>query len=337
MNAHRLHRTLHHILALSIAAAGCSTTDTEDFDPVACDNNGGPDYLSALKLTPPVDYMERRQFASEVSATDPSFIVVQTSGTKCASAGDKAACEAAIAAATSTTGLRELGGCVQICQVGYLVVNRGDDVSVIATKDALLKLIDPVDSPADAVLAASLGGYDIACGDRAQSGVRSAGDHYEVVAQRNMGDCPIQVIRSVVEVGRDAQLKELESEVVGSAGCIGRRPAGLRGRRAAATSPSAAYWSSVAHLEAASVYAFATLARELAHHGGPPELIRDALCAMKDEARHASVTKRLARRYGGSTPRPRIERHPVRSLEAVALENAVEGCVGETFGALLGA
>jgi hypothetical protein len=43
----------------------------------------------------------------------------------------------------------------------------------------------------------------------------------------------------------------------------------------------------------------------------------------------------LARRCGARPQAARIEARPVRSLEAIAIENAAEGCVRETFGALL--
>src|ERR1019366_7023529 len=33
---------------------------------------------------------------------------------------------------------------------------------------------------------------------------------------------------------------------------------------------------------------------------------------------------------------PWVDRHPVRALEAVAIDNAVEGCIRETYGALVG-
>jgi hypothetical protein len=39
---------------------------------------------------------------------------------------------------------------------------------------------------------------------------------------------------------------------------------------------------------------------------------------------------------GGKPGRLRVERRPVRSLEAVAIDNAVEGCIRETYGALVG-
>jgi hypothetical protein len=50
--------------------------------------------------------------------------------------------------------------------------------------------------------------------------------------------------------------------------------------------------------------------------------------------RHARTMARFARRYGAVVPR--LKRRPARarSLEEVAVENAIEGCVRETFGAL---
>jgi hypothetical protein len=43
----------------------------------------------------------------------------------------------------------------------------------------------------------------------------------------------------------------------------------------------------------------------------------------------------MARRFGGSAPAPRVRAMPLRPLSEVALDNAVEGCVRETFGALV--
>jgi predicted nucleic acid-binding protein len=50
---------------------------------------------------------------------------------------------------------------------------------------------------------------------------------------------------------------------------------------------------------------------------------------------HAHVTGALARRHGSQPRTPRIEAYAVRSLESIARENAVEGCVRETYGALV--
>jgi len=43
----------------------------------------------------------------------------------------------------------------------------------------------------------------------------------------------------------------------------------------------------------------------------------------------------MARRFGGVPVAARVDEVPARALAAVALENAVEGCVRETFGALV--
>jgi hypothetical protein len=91
----------------------------------------------------------------------------------------------------------------------------------------------------------------------------------------------------------------------------------------------------MARLEAASVFAFRELRVELRAHGAPRALVRAAERAARDETRHARATRALARRYGANVPPPVVERRPVRSLEAIALDNATEGCVRETFGALV--
>jgi hypothetical protein len=91
----------------------------------------------------------------------------------------------------------------------------------------------------------------------------------------------------------------------------------------------------MARLEAASVDAFRHLRRELVAHGAPRRLVRAAERAARDEVRHARLASALARRYGGSPIPAHVAPGPVRSLEAMAAENAVEGCVREAFGALL--
>jgi rubrerythrin len=117
---------------------------------------------------------------------------------------------------------------------------------------------------------------------------------------------------------------------------VGRRPTGLaRARKRRAASVLGSYFASAAHLEAASVHAFERLAVELEAHGAPASLVRAARRSACDEVRHARVTSRLARRFGGEPASVRVRAPRARSLAAVALENAIEGCVRETFGALV--
>ena len=113
------------------------------------------------------------------------------------------------------------------------------------------------------------------------------------------------------------------------ADATGRRPAGLDRLGPTAT------FAELARLETASIEAFRRLRRELAPRGAPRSLLRRCSRAARDEVRHARVTRALARRHGQPFEAPRIAPAAPRSLESLAVENAVEGCVRETFGALL--
>lgn len=91
----------------------------------------------------------------------------------------------------------------------------------------------------------------------------------------------------------------------------------------------------MAEEEAAAVTAFAWLAEDLEEHGLDEALAARARRASADEIRHFRALSRAARRAGGE-PRPhRAGVRASRSLVAVALENAVEGCVREAAGAAL--
>ncbi len=89
----------------------------------------------------------------------------------------------------------------------------------------------------------------------------------------------------------------------------------------------------MAELEAISVAAFERLARELTSFGAPAALVTRARSAAVDERRHARMMGLLAR-DAGAPPQPEgAVPLRARTLFEVALENAVEGCVYETYGA----
>jgi len=117
--------------------------------------------------------------------------------------------------------------------------------------------------------------------------------------------------------------------------CTGRRPAGLLESDPARGPLLGAHFAEMARLEAASVDAFRHLRRELIAHGAPRRLVRAAERAARDEIRHTRMTSALARRHGCAALAPVVEQRPVRDIEAIAVENAVEGCVREAFGALV--
>jgi hypothetical protein len=117
----------------------------------------------------------------------------------------------------------------------------------------------------------------------------------------------------------------------------GRRPKQWRRRVDCAQGRGALglYLAHMAAEEAASVHAFEDLHRDLVRLGAPSELREASGRAVGDELRHARVVGHLARRFGARTvhrpPRPRAG----GDIESFARDNAVEGCVRETYGALL--
>jgi hypothetical protein len=118
--------------------------------------------------------------------------------------------------------------------------------------------------------------------------------------------------------------------------CLGGRGhASLRSDgRTRAGSPIGRWAATCAHAEAASVPAFLGLARELMAHGAPSALRDRALDAAREEVAHARMMSRIAGRHGATVQQPRFDRLEVRDLETIATENAVEGCVRETWAAL---
>jgi hypothetical protein len=115
--------------------------------------------------------------------------------------------------------------------------------------------------------------------------------------------------------------------------CTGRRPLGHH--EVEVKTLSVGSWLAVhAHLEGASVLAFDELATWLEQQGAPVERIRRCRAAARDEERHAACIGALARRAGESVPQVTCDAPP-DELFAVALHNAVEGCVREAFAAIV--
>ena len=117
--------------------------------------------------------------------------------------------------------------------------------------------------------------------------------------------------------------------------CIGgRRPRGFveppcRSRLAGA------WLARIATVEAASVTAFARLVRLLEKYEAPARFVAEARRAILDEIVHARLVARLAWRRGAVVDVPAIAERPEPTLFELARENAIEGQVAETFGALL--
>jgi hypothetical protein len=122
------------------------------------------------------------------------------------------------------------------------------------------------------------------------------------------------------------------------AGCIGRLHDTARAPTCASLRTGAAeYLARAAALEAASVEAFERVGEDLEHFGAPRDLIDAAKRAATEETEHARLVSDLARSFGGSPASPPPPTRAAHDRRAFAIENAVEGCVRETFGAALAA
>lgn len=102
----------------------------------------------------------------------------------------------------------------------------------------------------------------------------------------------------------------------------------------------AMHWARIGAAEFASVAGFQRFAMDLLANGAPPEWMLQAQRAAQDEIRHARLAFTLASAFAGTPIGPAALDLPAaipihRSLEALALSTAVEGCTLETLSACL--
>lgn len=352
----RFHEALRAIVASSVASGALACgggVDRTGLELAACVEGGEP--LVGVVPVTPADYVEIRAEAGG-PLDDPGQR--RSRGARCATAADAPKCEADYAAVRflETDG-RLFRQSVDTAPREIVVVTDASGVRVLRTPDEVKAWLGPIDAPADAIARVELEGYTVACGDVERGAVGASGGGFRVLATRITSSCdPVDTTEYLLEVSRDGAVRVAEEALVESESgvCIGRRPEGLApSRRGRARGPSgaggaggagapssedraAAWLAEVARLEAASVASFERLAAELEAFGAPSELVARARAAAADELRHAALVGALAERRGACVEAPAIAPFRPRSLEPFALENAVEGCVLETFGALVG-
>jgi rubrerythrin len=321
-----------------VGAGGCSQRiSPADFSETVC-RNGVYTPLEGLTLPAGTDFVALREEDDTFPGQPPPSAAPTTlasTGTACATATDRTACTTALDALRSDAGWVNNRFGNEIPRHRYVVFTRGSTVSSIPTVDALAAFLAPIDAPAEAALLASERGYRILCDG---NNLRRVGEGFELRVQtghtcgRGTG-----IDHHVVAIDRAGALTVRETVRVedGDPNCvIGRR---VEGVALPADGPSRSlgeYLARAAALEAASVPAFERLGRELRALGAPAGLVRAAERSAREEVRHATVTAREASRFGGALTDVTVPPLPVRDAFAVALENAVEGCVRETFGAL---
>ncbi|MDO9015971.1 MAG: ferritin-like domain-containing protein [Myxococcales bacterium] len=336
--AARLRRIFRAALSLSLAgAAGCARRiSPDDFESNVCTAGA---FLPLVGATPstPVDHLTLRSEYETFGGPPPTppFGTIASSGVACATATDPAACAAALAMARPGVGWAAPSSGFVAPERRYVVYTRGDVVEAIGSLDALARFLGPIDVEAEAAWLASERGYRLLC-DGPNARRTSTGFALRVETGQTCGE-GTGIDEHVVTVSSTGELAVVETVRVrdGDPNCvIGRRTDGADPGDAPATRTLGEYLARAAALEAASVHAFVRLGRELRAFGAPEALARAADRSARDEVRHAAVTARLARRHGGEVREAASAPLPLRTPFEVARENAVEGCVRETFGAL---
>jgi len=120
--------------------------------------------------------------------------------------------------------------------------------------------------------------------------------------------------------------------------CVGRRHVSwkLKPASVAAQASSAALWyARAAANEAGSVRSFRALAGELRDSSIGRRFAKRLRNAARDEISHARLMREEARRRGAEPLKHDFRAHSGRSLLEISVENAREGCVEETWAALV--
>ncbi len=332
------------IAAIAVATAGCAeaTVGGPSTAGGAADDGGSP-ITFPVKLDPgemrddgwmELDCDEPRGFLADASPSSgwPAETIAFACGqirwpaaarsVECDGAEDMSACLATLRAAHED---EWEGPC------WALGIRDGDEETLTYLDDAALReFLGPIDAPGDALVSVWAQRHDLGCGNVERGAVRRLDDgSYQVVATRMVQDCaPIVVERYLFHVSVDGDVTQIESEEIerDEGACVGRIPRGMGGACVDATAEHA-------RLEAASVLSFERLARDLARHDAPAELIAWAERAADEERDHAARVADSA----ASAPAPVVVDGRVpRSLEALAIDNAREGCGRELFGAVVG-
>jgi len=356
MNVVRFRRLVRTVLlsAGPCAAVACSGDEyTSMPDRAQCVDLQASTRYSALTLAPNVDgVILGTRGPVTYAAGNPGAVTtvaaqrLPTLGTPCATASDKEACAKKIDALMGDPNsagwqvrVSACGGCDSTTLQDLGVITAGNDVR-LATIDDLVRAASPIETRDEAANIMMLKGYPLDC-DENNARHDSDGWTFKKTTSSCSGAVDEQFTKvldangQVVDGGR-RKVRE------GDNNCTeGRRPANLASTGVSWLSSLGACFSEIAYMEAAAVLAFDVLQGQLRDLGAPPTLLERAARAKTDEVAHAAITTRLAHRFGQAPKTPVVgatSHAPVENpLFRLAMENAVEGCVREAYGAVVAA
>ena len=293
--------------------------------------------LGALTATQPLDYLELRRtdfvWNGGGPGTSTPWRVVASVGTRCARATDRAACAASVEGVATMPAYR-LERMYPSTGSLLFVYTRGDEVGAVRSPEEFARVFGPIDTPGEAAFLGSLRErVRVTC----VRSVQRTGDGWDVSGGSafNCRDEPAYLhLTHVTTVGVVTSSETTTGATGVNCPVPGRRPEGLVACGDLDGDPVRAWLARAAHMEAAAVHAFDTLASELAAFGAPDERVAAARASREDEVRHAAVMRAWCGREGADVSPVQVAPARVRSREEFALENAVEGCVHETWAAM---
>jgi hypothetical protein len=272
-----------------------------------------------------------------------------TVGTLCKTAKDQAACTAKVQnyrvlpadQASCVARYPHAAYSSDGCDLSYILYTRGEEIGVARDTNETLALIGQIDTVEEALWVASTQGYSMSCGfsGAPDSEFRTTDDGgYDLKLVKQANCSPGESDKLHVDYKGTLTVVETEQLTQPPCAVAGRRPDGMQVGTIARSGhgPVGEYFASMAILESGAVIAFRRLEKELIRAGAPAKLLGRVRVAIKDEIRHARKTTALAMKHGvtpGAPTCPPIGEH--RTLLEIALENAREGCVRETYGALV--
>lgn len=331
-----IRRALQASVVAPLALSGCGP-DLKGATPLACENFQPS--LQALNLPVIPDVMQLRSvWNRQFDESTRSSTTLSSVGVECATATDVPACKEAFVEVPTDGGFAS--ECVQLCIDFHIATTKGDVVEAVQSLEQLKRFLGPIDTPQEAMLIAFANNYRVSCEEPEKGSAKPDGDGWTVYATSGHTCGPgTALIRHYLHVSADGALTEERSEILqrGEPNCaIGRRPAGLTSSGASGCHDALGrHFAEIAHLEAASVPAFEQLHDELLLHRAPMALRTEARRSVLDEFHHTKLMAELARRFGAEPTAPELKETSPRSLLALACDNAAEGCVRETFGALV--
>ena len=329
-------KVLHQILSgiLGAVVSGCSEfpnpnalAPSADWTGISCDADNKMDLLTDLQPTEHIDGLSLYTIGIQAS------FLREAGGPPCSQAVNPVECE------------QTLHSLSHSFNTNALLVTKGDIVQVLQSESEVKTFLGELDNPQKVFSWMHVHGMSLSCtfDDSAVKFNNNLNAWQGVYTEITSSCSPVVTERVLVNVNLvDYSISEVgRAEIRRQDGvCIGRKPPGTLtfnpvNNHSACNSLGQSLARHAAY-EAASVVAFEHLKKELASLGAPEYLLKRIEKAANDERRHAEQVAILAYYYGYTADTFSVKPTSFRDIETIAIDNIQEGCIGETWGALVG-